>query len=279
MAERRMFAKTIIDSDAFLDMPLSAQSLYFHLCMRADDDGFINNPKKIQRMIGCAEDDLKLLLLKKFIIPFESGVCVIKHWKIHNYIRNDRYKSTVYQEEFKQLTVKENGAYTALSDIGIPDGNHLVYQMETQDRLGKDRLELGKSKDRGLGEGTPPAAAAESFPYEEYRNVFIEVCSSLPKPQEVSSWSASRKKAIRSKRVSLEEFRDVCTKIERSDFLSGRSGKWAGCSLDWILKPANWQKIIEGNYDNRKEPINQNATYDLEAYERDSFYDTMGGPE
>ncbi len=280
MAERRMFAKTIIDSDAFLDMPLSAQSLYFHLCMRADDDGFINNPKKIQRMIGCAEDDLKLLLLKKFIIPFESGVCVIKHWKIHNYIRNDRYKSTVYQEEFKQLTVKENGAYTALSDIGIPDGNRLVYQMETQDRLGKDRLELGKSKDRGLGEGTPPAAACESFPYEEYRTVFIELCPSLPKPQEVSSWSAGRKKALRSKRVSLEEFRDVCKKIERSDFLSGRSGKWAGCSLDWILKPANWQKIIEGNYDNRKEPVNQNTTYDLDEYERMKFDDVMmGGPE
>ena len=88
MAERRMFSKTIIDSDAFLDMPLSTQSLYFHLSMRADDDGFINNPKKIQRMIGCADDDLKLLIAKNFIIPFESGIVVIKHWKIHNYIRN-----------------------------------------------------------------------------------------------------------------------------------------------------------------------------------------------
>jgi hypothetical protein len=132
VAERRMFAKTIIDSDAFLDMPLSTQALYFHLSMRADDDGFINNPKKIQRMIGCGEDDLKLLLAKNFIIPFESGVCVIKHWKIHNYIRNDRYKPTVYAEEKAQLTCKENGAYT----LGIPNG----YQMETQVRLGKDRL-------------------------------------------------------------------------------------------------------------------------------------------
>ena len=132
MAERRMFAKTIIDSDAFLDMPLSAQALYFHLSMRADDDGFINNAKKIQRMIGGADDDLKLLLAKNFIIPFESGVVVIKHWKIHNYIRNDRYKPTVYAEEKAMLTTKENGAYT----FGIPDG----YQMETQDRLGKDRV-------------------------------------------------------------------------------------------------------------------------------------------
>lgn len=132
MAERRMFAKTIIDSDAFLDMPLSTQSLYFHLSMRADDDGFINNPRKIQRMIGCADDDLKLLFAKNFIIPFENGVCVIKHWKIHNYIRNDRYKPTVYAEEKAKLTCKENGAYT----LGIPNG----YQVETQVRLGKDSI-------------------------------------------------------------------------------------------------------------------------------------------
>ncbi len=136
MAERRMFAKTIIDSDAFLDMPMSTQALYFHLSMRADDDGFINNPKKIQRMVGATEDDLKLLIAKNFIITFESGVIVIKHWKIHNYIRNDRYKPTVYQEELKSLSTKNNGSYT----LGIPDDNQLVYQMDTQVRLGKDSI-------------------------------------------------------------------------------------------------------------------------------------------
>lgn len=94
MAERRMFAKTIIDSDAFLDMPASSQMLYFHLAMRADDDGFVNNPKKIQRMIGAADDDLKLLLVKNFILAFDTGIIVIRHWKIHNYIRNDRYTPT-----------------------------------------------------------------------------------------------------------------------------------------------------------------------------------------
>lgn len=132
MAERRMFAKTIIDSDAFLDMPLSTQALYFHLSMRADDDGFINNPKKIQRMIGASDDDARILVMKKFLIPFESGVVVIKHWKIHNYIRNDRYKETVYKEEKAMLIEKENKGYT----LGIPNG----YQMETQVRLGKDSI-------------------------------------------------------------------------------------------------------------------------------------------
>ncbi len=137
MAERRMFAKTIIDSDAFLDMPHSSQLLYFHLSMRADDDGFINNPKKIQRMVGCGDDDLKILIAKNFIIPFESGVVVIKHWKIHNYIRNDRYKETVYQEEKLQLETKENNAYTMRETLGIPNG----YQMDTQVRLGKDSID------------------------------------------------------------------------------------------------------------------------------------------
>jgi len=142
MAERRMFAKTIIDSDAFLDMPLSTQALYFHLSMRADDDGFLNNPKKIMRMVGASEDELKVLMGKKFLLGFESGVIVIKHWKIHNYIRSDRYKETLYHEEKLLLEETENKSYTLNAVIpmakvlGIPNDN----QMDTQVRLGKVRL-------------------------------------------------------------------------------------------------------------------------------------------
>ena len=136
MAERRMFAKTIIDSDAFLDMSTSAQALYFHLAMRADDDGFVNNPKKIQRMVGASDDDCKLLIAKRFVLAFESGVIVIKHWRIHNYIRNDRYKPTIYKDELALISEKENKAYTEWSTNGIPNDN----QMDTQVRLGKDRL-------------------------------------------------------------------------------------------------------------------------------------------
>ena len=137
-----MFAKTIIDSDAFLDMPLSAQCLYFHLSMRADDDGFINNPKKIQRMIGASDDDLKLLIAKRFIITFESGVVVIKHWRIHNYIQSDRYKPTVYAEEKALLKVKPNGGYSLDTEC-IQDG----YSLDTQVRLGKDSI--GKVNNNG----------------------------------------------------------------------------------------------------------------------------------
>jgi len=103
----------IIDSDAFIDMPNSTQCLYFHLGMRADDDGFVASPKRIAKMINAADDDLKLLIAKRFIMPFESGVCVIKHWHINNNrIKTDRYQATVYTDEKKTLDVKENKAYT-----------------------------------------------------------------------------------------------------------------------------------------------------------------------
>lgn len=149
MAERRMFTTKIVDSDAFLDMPLSAQALYFHLNMRADDDGFVNNPKKIQRMIGASEDDLKLLIAKRFILTFESGVVVIKHWRMHNLLRKDRYHPTQYQDEMKTLLLKDNQAYTeqtnSLATTWQPNGN----QMATEDSIGKDSIDkyrLGKDR-------------------------------------------------------------------------------------------------------------------------------------
>lgn len=179
MAERRMFAKTIIDSDAFLDMPLSSQALYFHLSMRADDDGFINNPKKIQRMVGCADDDLKLLIAKNFIIPFESGVVVIKHWKIHNYIRIDRYKETVYQEEKSLLNTKDNNAYTLNNTLGIPDG----YQVETQVRLGKVRIDKD-SIDIKSDKPTKPTR----HKYGLYKNVLLSDAELEKLKAEFSDW-------------------------------------------------------------------------------------------
>lgn len=112
MAERRMFAKAIVTSDAFLDMSLSARCLYFTLGMFADDDGFVNNPKSIMRQVGASIDDLNLLLMKKFILAFESGIIVIKHWRIHNYIQKDRYKETKYIEEKSLLMLDEKCAYT-----------------------------------------------------------------------------------------------------------------------------------------------------------------------
>ena len=121
-------------------MPLSTQALYFHLGMLADDDGFVGSPKRIVRSISASEDDLKLLLAKRFILGFESGIIVIKHWKMNNYVRNDRYNKTVYQEEMKNLQVKSNGSYTELDTSGIPNDIPMVYHLDTQVRLGKDSI-------------------------------------------------------------------------------------------------------------------------------------------
>ena len=149
MANRRMFAKTIIDSDAFLDMPPSSQVLYFHLAMRADDDGFINNPKTIMRIVGAKDDDIKLLIAKRFIIPFDSGVVVIKHWRIHNYIQKDRYTETKYIEEKNQLIINKKDGYS-LKQIGLLDDVYTLYTQDRlgKDRLGKDRLELERDKNK-----------------------------------------------------------------------------------------------------------------------------------
>lgn len=159
MAKKRMFSEAILNSDAFMDMPLSAQMLYVHLNMRADDDGFVASPKRIRMLIGAGEDDMKLLIAKRFILVFQSGVIVIKHWRLHNYIKNDRYKPTLYQEEKKLLSVKKNGVYTDRPLLpeempapkGISDGTKMEPEciqngttLEPQVRLGKDRLELGK---------------------------------------------------------------------------------------------------------------------------------------
>lgn len=112
MAEKRMFSAKIIESDAFLDIPATAQMLYFHICMNADDDGFVNNPRKIIRMCGASEDDLKSLIDNRFLLSFDSGVMLVKHWRIHNYIPPDRYKPSCYEDEKSKIGVKLNGTYT-----------------------------------------------------------------------------------------------------------------------------------------------------------------------
>lgn len=149
MAERRMIAKKIVDSDVFLDMPATTQNLYFHLNIRADDEGFINNPKMIMRSVGANQNDLDLLLAKRYLLSFESGVIVIKHWKMHNLIRKDRLTETLYQEEKSTLFEKDNGAYTDHKPIEVkqlPNDNQATTGRQPDDancrhRLGKDSID------------------------------------------------------------------------------------------------------------------------------------------
>lgn len=165
MAERRMFSQKVVGSDAFTEMPAMTQVLYFHLNMNADDDGFVNSPKKIARSVGATDKDLTTLINKRFLIRFPSGVVVIKHWKINNSIRPDRYKPTEYQEEFSMLIIKKNKSYsekekhpelvdsdedenvTGLDTNGIPSDN----QMDPQDRIGEDRGKdrIDKNREKG----------------------------------------------------------------------------------------------------------------------------------
>lgn len=116
MAQKRMFNNSVVGSDDFLEMPDSSQNLYFHLSMQADDDGFVDNWKSIMRMTGKKEDDLKILIAKSFIIPFDTGILVIKHWRLNNYIQKDRYKETIHKKEKSQLAVGKNNVYELYTD-------------------------------------------------------------------------------------------------------------------------------------------------------------------
>ncbi|CAM3052113.1 conserved phage C-terminal domain-containing protein [Leuconostoc gasicomitatum] len=161
MAQRRMFSKKVTDTDVFLDMPLSTQALYFHLNMHADDDGFIDNTKTIQRMIGSSDDDRKLLVAKQFLLPFENGVVVIKDWRVHNYIRKDTYNQTMYPNELEQLNINDSGQYERQDLLPYTERPRDVDETLTQVRLGKDRL--GKDRKDILSGSDEP----DSVPYKE----------------------------------------------------------------------------------------------------------------
>ena len=153
MAKKRMFSLGVLDTDAFLDMPLSAQALYFHLSLRADDDGFIGNPKRITQNVGASLDDLRILIAKRFVLTFEDGVIVIKHWRMHNTIKKDRYTATNYAEDLKLLNIKENGAYTFRADCGAQLENKWSANGEQMSHLSSTGLDIGIDKDIDLDKG------------------------------------------------------------------------------------------------------------------------------
>lgn len=161
MAERRMFARSVVDSDAFLDMPLSAQALYFHFGMRTDDDGFVSAPRKIQKMVSATEDDVKLLIAKGFVIPFESGVIVIRHWGMHNKIKSDRYKPTVYRNEKALLSVQEDKTYA----LQTPSKERIVQPASEVEPIwnqnGSEVEPLGKDR---IGKGSIEGVQGEPAP-------------------------------------------------------------------------------------------------------------------
>ncbi|WP_260156380.1 conserved phage C-terminal domain-containing protein [Leuconostoc citreum] len=232
MAQRRMFSKKVTDTDTFLDMPLSTQALYFHLNMHADDDGFIDNTKTIQRMIGSSDDDRKLLVAKQFIIPFENGLVVIKDWRVHNYIQGDRYHKTQYINEKSQLVVEENNMYTKR----VQD----VSNMDTQVRLGKDRL--GKdSKDILSGSDEP-----DHVPYKEIVDYLNEKTGS--KYRSSGSKTKSLIKARTNEGFSLDDFKTVIEK---------KAKEWSGTTMEKYLRPETLFGTKFEGYLNEKQSANQ----------------------
>ncbi len=171
MADRRMMSKRITDTDAFQEMPMTAKYLYCELVWAADDDGFVGNPRTIMRKIGVTDDDMRILIAKRYVLIFESGVIVIKHWRIHNYIQKDRYKPTTYVEEKSTLALDDKGAYIEAENVPcIQDG----YEMDTQYRLeielGKDSLEENYA---GAHDIPPTRNDVEAF-IREYNYTYVD---------------------------------------------------------------------------------------------------------
>lgn len=242
MAERRMISKKITDTDAFLDMPLTTQALYFHFLQNADDDGFVGNPNSIMRKVGASKNDYDLLMVKRFIIVFDSGICVIKHWRIHNYIQKDRYVPTTFIKEKAQLETEENGAYTEC----IQNVSNLYAQYS----IGKDSIvedSIGKDSIEGERACTRETVHSKA---QTIVDLFNELCPSLSK---VTVLSTCREKAItaRLKEFTVEQFTTVFKKAEASKFLTGRNGKAWRANFDWIIAASNFVKVLDGNYDDR----------------------------
>ena len=226
MAERRMFTKKITESDAFLDMPSSTQMLYFHFSMNADDDGFVNNPKKIQKMCGASDDDFKLLIAKSFIILFDSGIIVIKHWKMHNYIQADRYRPTDYLEEKSMLGIKSNKAYTldvSKMDTECIQNGYIGKVSIGKDSIGKDSEGECVREEKAKCFYPPTIDEVKQYCEERKNNIdpmaFIDFYSSkgwmIGKNRmkdwkaAVRTWERKRKEQSQSESSVYDEWRDA----------------------------------------------------------------------
>lgn len=269
LANKRMFTMKIVDTDAFLDMPLSTQCLYFHLNMRADDDGFIGNPKRIEKIIGANDDDLKLLIAKRFVILFDDGVIVIKHWRMHNTLSRDRYVETSYTDEKKKLLLKDNGSYSLTNGNSIDDTKLIERSnRQTQKRrkideqktysdkdidLDKDLeldldTELDKDKEKDIND---LIVSKDTIRQTDVRQVVIE-WNTLEEfgITPVKRMTPKREQAVKARirQNCVEDILEAIENIRRSTFLQGQNKNGWMVTFDWFLKPGNFAKVFEGQY-------------------------------
>ena len=264
MAQKRMFTMKIVDSDAFLDMPATTQCLYFHLNMRADDDGFIGNPKRIMKITGASEDDLRLLIAKRFVLTFEDGVIVIKHWRMHNTLSRDRYVETSYTDEKKMLLLKDNGSYSLTGGNPIDD-TRLIERSgrQTQQRRSKDATKTHAEKDIGLDKDidididkekdNKLIVSKDTICQTNVRRIIEE----WNKLQEVGinpirdiKPSSKRYQLLkgRIREYGIDEVLNAINNVHNSDFLRGENNRGWMITFDWFVKPNNFTKVLEGNY-------------------------------
>lgn len=267
MAQRRMISKKITETDLFMDMPLSSQALYFHLNVSADDDGFVGNPRKIQRSIGASDDDMKILFAKQFILGFESGVIVIKHWKIHNYIQTDRYAETLYIEEKRELEEDENKVYTKCIQN--------VYTGKVSLELDKVSLEKDinkeKNKTKKKEQSSNVVAKSNRIDFNFIKEQYNSICIQLPK---VLSISETRKVSIRTFNEALDKVNkdgntnytiiDYFETVANIPFLNGDNKEHWTANFDWIINKTNMLKVLEGRYKStNKEDTKRQERYDV----------------
>lgn len=223
MADKRMMSKSVIDTDMFLDMPASTQCLYFHMLLRADDDGFLKNAKTIMRTAGASPDDIKLLIAKQYLIPFDTGIMVIKHWRIHNYIKKDRYKPTDC-EEIKLLEVNEKGEYVLAEPVRSQVGSN----MEPQDR-DRDRDRDSSRKRSSANNSTTAAQKFKKPTLEELKayiaeNRYTFSAEAFMDYYESNGWKVGRN--------PMKSWQATCRTWQRHELASGSQGSTGTVPLE-----------------------------------------------
>ena len=308
MARRRMISNDITGSYNFQSMEHTTQLLYFYFCLSADDDGFIGNPYIYTNLTGCGENDLETLERRGYGIRFASGVLAVVHWYIHNTIKKDRYNPTVHKAELAQLRLEDkcyvrapqpeternqNGTKTE------PQYSQVKYSQVESSQVESSQAELSQAESSQAessqaesnqnASGQTEAEQEKIIPFRDrtvkrpvfplrcydYLSSFNTICSSLPPEGELTE-GLSQALAYAERLIAPKRLEEVFRMAAESDFLSGRSGVWRGCSLTWILKPDNLRKILSGKYRNRGKPKRQTLVEQFDLDEIDTL-DFMNG--
>ena len=272
-----MFSKEITDTDMFLEMPATAQNLYFHLNMHADDDGFLGNAKTIRRMIGASEDDFKILLAKQFVLTFTDGVAVIRDWHIHNYIQKDRYHPTVYEKDKKQLSLNNAKQYEIQAPrkvieavdqqgIGTVDTSciHHGYRMDTEVRLGKSK---SKSKSKNKNNSS---SKDEHIPYSKIIEYLNEKTG-----QKLRSTTKAYQRLIKARWSEGYKLQDFKTVIDNKSFEWQGTEFWKYMTPKTLFAPSHFDEYLNANKREKKE--NKNGGFNIDKKSQKKFFEQLDG--